>query len=320
MISNCPHCTGNIIAEDGDMFCGKCGSVFGNPTCFNCGIDQTVIDYSTGTTICTGCGCVRDQNMIDDSPEWINGEEGEDKSRVGAPVDPLLNVRSTFLGVKHYHDRSFKRINRYHQQMAMDYNQRAMYHTYKEMTRVAETILRMPDNVIFQAKEFYKDVKDARLSRGMVHKALIAACVYYACKVQKQEGLSRSKTDVGRAYDIPEKAMSAACKLFKEITADKPYHKDLFETMAATDLIHKVVSRFGFDRDMRIQVTRNVRSLDDRIKSSGIMDGKSPNSVLSAILYVVFQKLAMDVPKKDIVEKCEVSLVTLNKMIAALGV
>jgi transcription initiation factor TFIIB len=279
-----------------------------------------VTDDAAGDVICTGCGTVSESRIIVQTPEWINGAVGVDRSRVGAPMDPLLQVSSTtYFNFKWCHSASVKRVGRYHSQMAMDHKQRSLYHAFKDMSHIASGKMGLPTSIVFQAKEMYKDLKESRLSRGMVHKALIAACVYYACKVQQQEGISRTRQDIGRAFDIPEKAMSSACKIFKEVSVGRAYHSRLFETMEPTDLIHRVLSRFNFDRDTRINVGRPVREMDEKIKSSGIMDGKSPNSVLAAILFIVFQRLGMDIPKADIAKHCETSIVTLNKMVTALG-
>jgi len=260
--------------------------------------------------------------MIDDGPEWINGGEGNqpDGSRCGpSNTNDLIQASTIILDTKGA-SRGVRSIQKYHQQLGMDHKQRALYGVFKTITTVCEKELHLPDVVIFQAKELYKDIKELRVSRGGVHRALIAACVYYACKIQRQEGLTRSKLDIASAFEVPDRAMSSACKLFKDVTRGRPYHDALYDTMGTTDLVHRVVGSFGFQRDVRIQVMRGVRQLDDSIRASGMMDGKSPSSVLAAILCIVFQKLKLDIPKEDITVRCQTTVVTLNKMLALFPV
>jgi transcription initiation factor TFIIB len=58
-------------------------------TCDDCGGVQFVQDWAQGDLVCTSCGLVAEERMIDDRPEWrnhVNGDEtaGPDPSRVGA--------------------------------------------------------------------------------------------------------------------------------------------------------------------------------------------------------------------------------------------
>jgi hypothetical protein len=75
---------------------------------------------------------------------------------------------------------------------------------------------------------------------------------------------------------------------------------------------------FQFQRDTRMRVMRSVRNLDDAVRASGVLDGKSPCSILAAILCVVFEKMKIDVPKKIVAERCDTSVVTLNKILTLL--
>ena len=112
--------------------------------------------------------------------------------------------------------------------------------------------------------------------------------------------------------------MSVACKLFKDVTRDKPYHAACFDTVQTTDLVHRVMGSFQFPRETRVRVMRSVRDLDDAVRTSGVLDGKSPCSILAAILCVVFERLKIDVPKKIVAERCNSSVVTLNKILTLI--
>lgn len=292
--------------------------------CSNCDNDNFVTDNTTGDTICTGCGLVAEACMFDDRPEWVRGggedeAGGPDRARCGPAADPLLhNVGVITLDVRRAKG-NVRNLQRYSDQMAMTYQERALYAVFRDMTTVCETALHLPSSIIFQAKEMYKDVKEARLSRGSVHKAVIAACVYYACKVQPSHATARSKMDVAHVFNVTEKSMSAACKIFREATRGKPYHAAMHATLQSRDMVQNVIASFTFPKDVRIRVTRTVWIVDDQIRNSGVLDGKSPNSVMAAVLSVVFDRLNIDISKQTIAAKCGTSLVTLNKMLPMLN-
>ena len=48
-------------------------------------------DEVRGETICSECGFVASENMIDPGAEWINHSGGDDRSRVGAPSTLTLS-------------------------------------------------------------------------------------------------------------------------------------------------------------------------------------------------------------------------------------
>ena len=313
----CDYCeSANKIIDD--EYCGACGMVQADAQhrCPNCAGDDLVFDHSAGDYLCRGCGMVLEGCTLDESPEWSAIQQNEE-SRCGpsSHANDLVRDRGTIkLDCSRAH-RSVKSIQRYHEQMNMNYQQRSLLSKFDDIAAVCETI-RLPESIIFQAKEMYRDVREARISRGPVHDALVAACVYYACKVQRQEGVSRERKEVARAFGIERmKTMSDACKLFKVITRGKAYHAALFDTTGATDLVHRVMGAFRLDRDARIAAMRDIRRLDDSIRSSGIMDGKSPNSTLAVILCIVFDNMRLDIAKKDIADQCDTTVVTLNKML-----
>ena len=192
----------------------------------------------------------------------------------------------------------------------MTSSERAQHQTLKRLDSVARHTLHLPDTVVHQAKQIYTDVHAARLSRGQMHGALVAASVYYACKAV---GLARPKLQVVNAFGVCEKSMSAACKEMKALLRDKPYFASMLTSLDTSDHLHRVLSSFGWERDTRIAVTRAVRELDDRLRRSGLFGGKDPASVLAATIFAVCRQQQVGVTKKRIAEECGISMVTLNK-------
>ena len=48
-------------------------------------------DDVRGETVCSECGYVASENMIDPGAEWVNHSNGDDRSRVGAPTTLTLS-------------------------------------------------------------------------------------------------------------------------------------------------------------------------------------------------------------------------------------
>lgn len=67
---------------EADFFCQECKA-----------FTQTVLDRSTGDTVCTECALVVDHHYVDLTSEWrvfADDTDGEDKVRVGGASNPLL--------------------------------------------------------------------------------------------------------------------------------------------------------------------------------------------------------------------------------------
>ncbi|GIQ98990.1 MAG: hypothetical protein CM15mP6_0070 [Methanobacteriota archaeon] len=60
-------------------------------SCEVCGSTSWDSDDVRGETVCSECGYVASENMIDPGAEWVNHSNGDDRSRVGAPTTLTLS-------------------------------------------------------------------------------------------------------------------------------------------------------------------------------------------------------------------------------------
>merc|ERR1712159_965997 len=60
-------------------------------SCEICGGTSWDADNIRGETVCSDCGYVAAENMIDPGAEWVNHSNGDDRSRVGAPSTLTLS-------------------------------------------------------------------------------------------------------------------------------------------------------------------------------------------------------------------------------------
>ena len=71
-------------------------------SCEVCGGTSWDADNIRGETVCSDCGYVAAENMIDPGAEWVNHSNGDDRSRVGAPSTLTLSdkgLSTEILGV-----------------------------------------------------------------------------------------------------------------------------------------------------------------------------------------------------------------------------
>lgn len=293
--------------------------------CSGCESTDIVEVRAEGCYVCNRCGLVAVDCPIYDDHEsyYTNGDGSVSMVRHGAPLNPLLEQSSLSTMIQYSH--KFKRMKQMHDRLSMNYTERALYHAFNYITRVMEDKLALPKSAIDIAKLMYKDMKEKRISRGLIHKALTAACVYFACKVHGN--LKMTKHEVAAAFEVTAAKLNKACKIFRDITKDKPYFMSMFDEIQVSEIVVRMADKLVWRSDTdKWNVIKVVRAMDDLIKHYGNLDNKHINSVLAALIYIASTELDVrmlspssnkigKVTKSVICSVYDLTLITLNKTI-----
>jgi len=285
--------------------------------CTDCGSQNMIEDWRCGDYLCGDCGLVAQSGIIDEGPEWINNaEDGMDRSRVGAPNSTLFTdaLMSTMIS-KNSKTWLMAKI---HEQTSMTYKDRSLLKVYQDIQRVGDDTMHLPSTVLDSAKELYKDIKEAKVTRGENHKALVACCVYYACKLNR---CKREKYEVSDAFAVDRSTFTQACKTFQDLVRDKPYYATFFETKESSDrgIIFRTLSALPISDDRTVwKFVSRVETAYERVRThgDGVLDSKTPHSIICALAFLCAKEAELQFHRNQIKEYCKVSSVTLNKTIA----
>ena len=113
-------------------------------------------DHRAGDMICSECGLIVGDRVIDVSSEWRtfsnDNHSGEDRSRVGGQEDPLLGPDlSTLIGP------SVSGVSDYTSRQNMSNSEKALRLAFKTILEISERI-NVPSSITFRAKEVFKMV------------------------------------------------------------------------------------------------------------------------------------------------------------------
>jgi transcription initiation factor TFIIIB Brf1 subunit/transcription initiation factor TFIIB len=285
--------------------------------CIACGNYDLFNDTVNGGIVCTQCGVVNTMVIIDDTAEWnFGGEDSmyqKDPSRCGAPTSTLLekSSMSTMINVRNAKGIS-KNLKKIQQQQSMSYVERSLYHVFENIQRMASDNGKLPQNIIEDAKFYYKAMSEKRLSRGSIRKGIIACCIYFACKINK---VPRSVKEISKMTNIDVAIINKTVKIFQDVLKN-----ELPKTSSTSvdDLIIRFSNVFNFPRNEQQAVIKRVRVIYKKVIEDDILPGKTPTSIASGIIYFVLSNKNYNVDKKIIVEKHGISIVTLNKMMTTL--
>lgn len=274
--------------------------------CPECIVGVLVSNSKSGYNECDVCEFT-DTIIITDSPEYHNyaDNNGVDKSRCGAPSDPLLPKSSISTIMSGTNLNSIRRI---HNWTTMPYHERSLYDTFRKLNTVINksNILGL---VKADAKYYYKIIHDKDdnyvLTRGKNRKGVIAACVLYACN---QRNIARTDMDIADIFGIELKVLTKGCKKFREILWKKG-HKIYFDPISPLLYIERFCNMVGIE-ERHIDIGKFMAYRSCKL---GIARSNTPLSISGGILYTLCVFYEYPIDKKKHLEICNTSDVTITK-------
>ena len=283
---------------------------------FTCVCGGPKVFDESGMPVCTSCGII-ESIYIDDKAEWVNGPSDGgsvvDKARCGQAKDLQLFSEqwgNSTMGFPQrgasYAQRRLARIA-FHQ--SMNHRDRALFHAYKGMDEAADHLGLGGSSVTRQAKIMYRKFNEGKLTRGAIRTGIKANCILYACKI---EMVPRTTKEISEAFGIPTKDISRTTDMFRTVMLQEAETSDEKSTNGISkpeNVISRMLNNFQIEnsRSFRVKCIKFSEKLDKCVE----LMGKTPNSVASVIIYKMMDG---QVSKSEIIEKCGVSLPTLNKI------
>jgi len=281
-----------------------------------CQKESIINDYKNGIMVCTSCGTINEDRVIDDSAEWNFGAEAieggqKDPARCGMPVNPLLEKSSVSTIITGGKNNYF--MKRLHMQMSMDYVERSRWHIFNDINKKCE---HLSSAIAESSKHFYVEMSKHKLSRGNVRKGLIACCIFYSCI---HHSVSRSIKEIACLCDITPSVLNNANKIFQEIIKGHIDESLFLDNIQVDDLTSRFCSYLNLQKQIRIIVVKAVKRINDIVEKSNILIGKTPSAITAGIILYVLTKNQVQFQKKNASSQLNVSIVTLNKVIQILN-
>jgi transcription initiation factor TFIIB len=279
-----------------------------------------VDDMQNGEIICSGCGVVVADQIADFGPETISSNL-EDKMKLARATGQTtysqhdLGITTEIsLGSK---DFSGKTINH---QVANQMNnlrkwqQRIRVSSPRErrlanvLAKMGETCdgLSLSKNVLETASMIYRNLDGHVDVKGKSVVSITAATIYMACK---QCEVVRSLEEICRGI-CPAKDVKSKTKL-----AARYYRTMVMEMgqfVAPVVTMDKYISKIANMTQTEVRVERLALEIAEKTKDSSISDGKAPNGIAAAYLYVASVLLGQNVLQRDVSSVAGVTEVTIR--------
>ncbi|GER25852.1 transcription initiation factor IIB [Striga asiatica] len=250
---------------------------------------EVVEDHAAGDTTCSECGLVLESHAIDEKFEWRNfaNESGDtDPVRVGGPSNPLLadGGLSTVISMPSggaAGDSMTSSLGRW--QSRGSNADRSLLLAFKTITTMADR-LGLVATIKDRASEIFKKVEDQKSCRGRNQDAILAACLYIACR---QEDKPRTVKEICSAANGATKKEIGRAKEFiiKQLEIEMGQSVEI-GTIHAGDFMIVNMTNDG----RQILCSHPVLTLLER----------SPISIAAAVIYIINQLSDDKKPLKDI--------------------
>jgi transcription initiation factor TFIIB len=236
----------------------------------------------------------------------LTWQGNDDPSRIGDAANPLLHGSqlSTEIGFGDGGVR-VRDLSRAHNKSNHDKTNKALQSAYGP---TAET-----------AKMLYKMTDDAKLFKGKSQDAIIAGCIFIACRKHDQQRSFReifkmtnvSKKEVGRTFKILEAFIQKSQNSGPSVagngavidTVNLLNQKGGTTAMSAASLMPRACAKLA----LPTQVQLVAEECADQVAHYGVAAGRSPLSIAGACLYLVSHLMGHPKSPKEIGTAVEVS-------------
>lgn len=281
--------------------------------CPGCGQVENLFDQNRGELICSRCGIVISDKLIDKGPEWraFDSDQRERRTRVGAPMTYTIHDQglSTIIDWKNKdfagHEIPAKlraqiyRLRRWQSRIRVsDATERNLTFALSELDRMA-SVLGLPKSLRETAAKVYRNAVKSHLIRGRSIEGVAAASLYASCRLCKiprtlqeiSEVARVDKKEIGRSYRF----VAARLNLTSNPTK-------------ATDYVPRFVSELKLSSE----VSKKAVEIINVAEKKGLTSGRGPTGVAAASIYLASIFFKERRTQRDIARVSQVTEVTVR--------
>ena len=245
--------------------------------CRRCGAQNSFVnDFKNGEVVCTSCGWVVEERMIDDTYEKRNfgnengGNRGE--SRVGGPLKATdRNNLGTNIVVNDKNGimTKIRGVNN-------TYNQSPTDRGFEEINKLLEH-KGIARSIIEDTKEIFDQVTKVKKMKGRNLRCMILAMYYCA---SKNAGVSLSFKEIANRFNFEEKKIKKAFNYIKSaigynLSPDK-----------INQFISSLIQNFLETKKESFEYRDLANKIALKINESCLLEGRNPNTIVALSLLI----------------------------------
>ena len=277
--------------------------------CSECENSNIIEDTVNGVTICGICGCIL-STMIEMSAEWLNYNDDSKKMTThGYTTVNSLLPNSSFASI--VKTTTSKRIRSMHIRQYMLYEERRLSNIFKIIQKACEKA-KLSKCIEDDMRIFFNNITKVAdnecknlLFRGKNLTGMIGACMYFACKKNKD---ARTPNELSNILGVTAGKITKGIKMFVIQSKIKGI-QNIDQLITPEQFVVRLGKKINIKQqyiDQALTIVKNVAKLE-------IATEHNPVSVATGSIFLMIHMNNLDLTRKFIAESFKVSLVTISK-------
>ena len=289
--------------------------------CPECGSKRFIDDDSKGEMICSKCGLVLEDSMIDASPEWraFDDDQRSKRTRAGAPLTftkhdkglttELGRGRGELFKVSPTKRAQYYRLTKW-QKRLVESKDRNLSFALSELQRLI-SFLGLPRKVHEEVAKKYEQAVDRGLVRGRSMESVIASLLYAVCR---EMGTPRTLEEIAEASGVERREIG---RTYRYIAREL---KIRILPAPPQDYVPRFASMLGLSDRTQARAIRFLK----QAKKNEVTSGKGPTGVAAAALYIAAVLQGEKRTQREIADAIGVTEVTIRnrfkELVEKLGI
>ncbi len=281
--------------------------------CPECGSRSLTKDYERAEIICSDCGRVIDEKLMDLGPEWraFDSEQRTKRSRVGAPMTYTIHDKGLSTVIDWRNKDSYGndiapkkraqmyRLRKWQQRIRVsNATERNLAFALTELDRAASR-LTLTKNVRETASMMYRRAVKMGLIRGRSIEGVAAASIYAACRQCK---VPRTLDEIAESAKLNRKEIGRTYRFVS---------RELGISLAPTTPID-YVPRFGSALNLSGEVQSKAIEILKKAMDQELTSGRGPTGVSAAAIYIACVLLGERRTQREVADVAGVTEVTIR--------
>ncbi len=270
-------------------------------------------DSERGELVCSDCGLVLEENIVQEGPEWraFDAEQRNARAHTGAPLKYMSPNRGFVTEIDQYNrdvrggkiapsqQAQLYRMRKWHKRASISNSiERNLAIALTELNRVASH-LGLSESIRESGALLYRKCVERGLIRGRQIESVVSAVIYAICR---QYGIPRTLDEISNVAEIPKKEIGRTYRLItQELELKVPLTNPRF-------YINRFVTALKLSGETQAKA---IEILDQALKK-GLISGRGPMGVAAATVYIASVITGERRTQKEVADIAGVTEVTIR--------
>ncbi|MFH1780012.1 MAG: transcription initiation factor IIB [Candidatus Micrarchaeota archaeon] len=281
--------------------------------CSECGSNKVKRDSERGEVVCSDCGLVLEENVVQEGPEWraFDAEQRATRARTGAPLKYMSPNKGLVTEIDQYNrdvrggkiapsqQAQLYRMRKWHKRASISNSiERNLAIALTELNRVASH-LGLQEVIRESSALLYRKCVEKGLIRGRQIESVVSAVIYAVCR---QYGVPRTLDEISAIAEIPKKEIGRTFRLItQELHLKIPLTNPQF-----------YITRFVTSLKLSGETQKKAQEILNQALDKGLVSGRGPMGVAAAAVYIASVLVGERRTQKEVADVAGVTEVTIR--------